>query len=178
MNSAAEKLTELGALLIDGVPEIEPIPTNKIEADGWFDYQLRKLAGIEAQQESNNAIAQAEIRRQLAWCDSENAILENRAEYIRARMREAILGYDFGDKKTRRLPHGEFGRKKVPAKLVVDEAAAVIDWAKEYDAPDLIRVKQEVNKTELNKFVESTGLPVPGTHIEPESEQLIIKVVR
>lgn len=170
-----DTIQSLGEVLIGEA--IEPVPSNIIEMDGWFDRQLRKLGDIAREQERNEAVAAAQVKEIVEWRDEENAVLENKADYIRARIQEAMLGYDFGDKKSRRLPHGEFGRKKIPAKLIVDNPELVLSLAGTALPEEVRRVKTtiEVDKNVLNEVWASTGMDIIGTHVEPESEKVIIK---
>lgn len=167
-------MTSLALGAIEDEADLEPIPTGRLEQDWFIDRHLQRLTEVEAEKAHNDAV----LQRYIDWRDEKNAVLDRRAEYIRSRIREAILGYEFeSGKKSRELPNGKIGRKTVPAKLIVEDAAAVIQWAKDMDTPDFIRTKtvEEIAKQAVNGYWASTGEVIPGTRVEGASEKIIIE---
>ena len=91
-------------------------------------------------------------------------------EYVQAQITE-----QGGRRKSVSLPAGVAGFRKEAAKIVVDDEAAVIAWAKEH-RPELVTVVEKLSKSRLNEYVEATGeLPALGTHVEPEHEKFYVK---
>ena len=81
-----------------------------------------------------------------------------------------------GDKrKSIHLPAGLIAFRKQGAKVVIDDEAVVIAWAKQRQLP-LVRVSEELIKEALNQHIEKTGeIPDHGLHIEPEQEKFYVK---
>ena len=59
--------------------------------------------------------------------------------------------------KTIKLPHGNLSKRTVPGGPRVTDPDAVLAWAKEHGIPGLIRVREEISKTAVKEYVESTG---------------------
>lgn len=71
------------------------------------------------------------------------------------------------------LPGARIGFRSLPAKTVVENDSDVIKWAKE-TAPQVVRVKEEVDKKELKKLLEQ-GVEVPGAHIVGGGQRMYVE---
>ena len=80
-----------------------------------------------------------------------------------------------GKAKSRELLGGAIGFRAKAEQVVVLDEAAVLAWA-EPDHADCVRVKTEVNKSALAKYVKTTGVIPPGVDVKPASESLTITV--
>lgn len=70
------------------------------------------------------------------------------------------------------LPTARIGLRSSPDKAVVDDEEAVISWAADC-APEILRVKTEVNKSELKKYLKEQD--VPGAHLEGGYQRLYVE---
>jgi phage host-nuclease inhibitor protein Gam len=116
------------------------------------------------------------------WC---------RREQVRARREEEFFLFRFGAqlasfarkklaeqggrRKSVFLPAGQIGFRSEPAKLMVDDEALVLEWAKR-EMPTIVQMIERVPKSDLNDLLKSTGeMPDAGAHIEPAAERFFIK---
>lgn len=148
----------LESIGLDAPVEDGRIPRSP-DLDAKVDRALEKLAEIEREIAENGEVARRRIEMIESWREEENAKLTHRHEWISRRLQLIALGYDFGDKKSRKLPHGTFGfRRSRDTVEVVDEELAVA-WA-ERACPDA--VKKRVIKTPLIKWVKESGVIPDG----------------
>lgn len=72
------------------------------------------------------------------------------------------------------LPAGSIGFRRRGPKLVIDDADALLAWAKEH-APQLVQVKEEVSKSKLNEHLAHTGeVPSTGVHLESDTQAFYV----
>lgn len=80
-----------------------------------------------------------------------------------------------GKRKSINLPAGSVGFRSLAAKLVIDDEARVLTWAR-LNLPQAIVVTERLSKTVINEHTEKTGvIPDSGVHIEPAAERFFIK---
>jgi len=124
----------------------------------------------------------AYAKRCAEWAEREQARAKHEEIFFLFRYREQLITYargkiaeQGGRRKSVTLPAGVIGFRKDPPKIVVDDEAAVIAWAREHH-PDLIRVVEHLSKSGLNDHVKQTGeLPDVGAHIEGEREDFYMR---
>ncbi len=75
------------------------------------------------------------------------------------------------------LPAGRVGLRRCPAKLVVEDEAAVIEWATRHlPAAVTTATVVKLSKSVLHEHLESTGeLPEHGARLEPPTDRLTIR---
>ena len=139
-------LAELGLERPEGTPD-----------DAYLDHVLEKLGRVEAAMEQNANTTRKRIetfvRTQESWLEDENGKLSRRAEFLRSVVASAVVaGYDFGSRKSRSLPFGEFGRRTSPASIEIADMAKAVATARGLGL--LVKVKESVDKTELKKAVQ------------------------
>jgi hypothetical protein len=80
-----------------------------------------------------------------------------------------------GRRKSVSLPAGIAGFRHSPARLIVDDEAKVISWAKG-DCPDAVRLVEKLSRSTLNNHFQQTGeIPTHGAHLEPECDEFYIR---
>lgn len=149
--------------------DAEAVPTNDVDRDRWFEWQLRTIREIKAEQARNIQVCEeetADMRARIAeveaWRDGENEALERQVEWRTEKLRMAALGYDFGAKKSRSLPSGKFGFRTVPEKLevTITDKDAALAFALSHSIP--VKVAQSVGVADLKVFIESTDVVPDG----------------
>lgn len=70
------------------------------------------------------------------------------------------------------LPGVRVSYRSLPSKVSIDDEEAVIEWAADY-APEILRVKTEVSKSELKKRLAKDS--IPGARLEPGHERLYVE---
>jgi phage host-nuclease inhibitor protein Gam len=77
--------------------------------------------------------------------------------------------------KSIKLPHGNLSKRTVPGGPRVLDPDAVLAWAKEHGIPGLIRVKEEISRTAVREYIESTGDLPDGAEIVPSQERFDVR---
>lgn len=124
----------------------------------------------------------AYAKRCAVWCDREQARAQREEEFFLFRYGQQLRDFartkiaeNGGCRKSMNLPAGTLAFRKAPSRIVVDDEAAVIAWAKLHQ-PELVTIVEHLSKSGLNRMVETTGeLPDAGVHIEAEREDFYIK---
>lgn len=153
----------------------------RIEDLGGLDWALSRIADLEREQAENAEIVGAQIDRLRARLEKLNAQAERGLRFFRSQVaayaeahRAELLGG--GKKKSRALPSGVIGWKKVPAKAVVTDEAALLEWARSQPVElELVRITEKPAWSDIKKQIEATGEVLPGTDYQPEGEALTIK---
>jgi phage host-nuclease inhibitor protein Gam len=161
---------------------------NEAVRDGWridnidsLNWALERLGHLERQRDENAAIVERRIALEKLRLEKLNASLERGIAFFESQItayaqqnRDALLGK--GKKKTRDLPHGSVGWKKVPAKAVLKDEAALLEWAKAQPIEEgWVRTKEEPAWELIKAHVEKTGEELPGTEYQSEDEKVVIK---
>lgn len=180
-----ERLTEL---LEDEYPQTVSIISEawSIATDDDAAWASRKIA-----------TAQAEIDRINAWADREHKRIDdiverevrgplNTIDFMKAHLHSWFNKLLANGRRTKSidLPGGRFSVRTIPSQAKVDDQTQFLAWAKQ-NAPELVRVKETVDLTELKKRFEVdgqyvidtlTGEFVPHVIVEPERENASFKV--
>lgn len=153
---------------------------DRVSLDVWIDRRLFVLRRIAEEVAHNAAVRDRRIEMVREGFDEQIATLQRRAAWLESTLEHVAMAYPYPPAKTlgskRVLGCGEIGIARTGEKLVVDEPAEVIAWAKAGNTPEFVRVKEEVAKVPLNEYYASTGTPIPGTHVEPPSERPFVRV--
>ena len=173
----APAMTEIERLAAEPAPEERYIDTeDDTVRDGWrienvqsLDWALSRIADLEREQNENAAIVEEHIQRLKLRLDKLNAQAERGLKFFRSQVqafaeqhRAELLGG--GKKKSRALPHGTVGWKKVPAKAVLQDKDALLAWARSQPVEDeVIRIAEEPAWAVIKKRIEATGEVLPGT---------------
>lgn len=152
---------------------LEPLPDgDRAALDAWVDWQLQVIAELQVRCAENKAVA--ERRKQMIenWLLDENAVIENRIAHITERIRAHTMGYDFGDKKSRKLPHGAFGFRKQPDAVKVVDASAVLGFCKANGIP--YKTEEKPLVPALKEYLASTGTVPIGCELVAGSEAFYV----
>lgn len=120
------------------------------------DFLLEKRAEIEREIARNEDVARRRIQMIESWRDEENTVLGRQIEWLDRRITDHAAAFQLGEngnKKSRRLPHGQVGFRKTRDTVEIEDMELAVSFAEAHDLP----IKKEVNKTPLIEFVQSTG---------------------
>ncbi len=87
----------------------------------------------------------------------------------------SVIARSGGRPRSVSLPAGTLSYRRVGPRVVVDDAAAVLKWAREH-GPEVIVTTERVSKQALAELMKATGVvPPEGAHIEPETDRFHIR---
>jgi phage host-nuclease inhibitor protein Gam len=126
--------------------------------------------------------ARAYVKHCDEWCAREQARARREEEFLLFRFGQQLLDHarkriseQGGRRKSLNLPAGTIGFRRDGPKLLIDDEAKVIEWAKR-NKPELVRSVEHLSKAGLNQHLEETGeAPDVGVHIEPAREKFYVK---
>lgn len=144
-----------------------------VDDDSKADWAMRKLASIRRKQSENKVIFEREVKRVAEWLDKVNTALERDAEWFEANLRPYALQERSNGRKSVVLPHGTIKTTAGRPKFEIEDESKFIEWA-ETSAPDLVRVKKEIDKKALNalnqdadKVISTQGEIIPAVKVIP-----------
>lgn len=138
---------------------------------------MRKYRALAQRVAANEALADAEHDRIIAWKDSANAGLLSRMEWYEEHLKAYALSLRAQGQKSVSLPDGEIKTRLSSPTFEVDKARFV-EWAQEQKREDVLRVAVSPNLAAIKTaFVAdgsaavdpATGEVVPGLIPVPES---------
>ena len=153
-----------------------------IDDDSKCNWALKKIAKLEKEMQEKSNIAEEEIFKINEWLTSEIEKRENHIEHLQSLIREYTdkLKEDDPDLKTHSLPYGEIKYRSQQPKWVYKKS--LTDYVKQ-TMPELIKVKETVNKAELKKICnvvngkvvnKETGEIIKGVEVEERGENFFI----
>ncbi len=144
-----------------------------VDDDSKADWAMRKLASIRRKQAENTAIFDREVARVSEWLVKVNTALDRDAEWFEANLRPYALQERSKDRKSIVLPHGTIKTVSGRVKFDIEDESKFLEWA-ETNAPELVRVKKEVDKKALgalnqseDKVISTQGEIVPAVKVIP-----------
>jgi len=159
----------------------ERFKITNLEQANWA---FRKIAAFKKKQRENEDLAKAEIERITNWLKNENEKIQRSIEFFESMIGEYLVEQRKIDSKYKlTTPYGKATFRKQPIKWIYDEDK-LLNWLKQNDMKNYIRVKEEVNKAELkkvlkvegNKAITEDGVVVEGITIEEQPEKLVIEI--
>lgn len=175
MNEGSPSIIPTGVGSLDAEVDIEvlrAVPKQfSIEDEHSANWLVRKITDARKYAEHVKAWADQELRR----AERE----EHTLMFLFGRQIEAWVRSELERLSTKRksiaLPAGTVGFRTIAQKLVIDDEAAVIQWAKT-NLPAAVVTVERLSKTEINRLTEETGeIPEVGVHLERESQRFFIK---
>lgn len=160
----------------DLVEQREGFKIENLEGATWA---FRKLRAIENKEAEIKVIAEEEINRVNAWKEKELEQYAKDKEYFSYLLEEFYRAEKAKDKKFKlSTPYGKVTARK-SSKWNYENEEALVKYLKD-NKPELVRVKEEVDKTELKKVFKDgvdkeTGEVLPFVTIE-ETETITVKV--
>ncbi len=151
----------------DIIRSAPPFEINSAERANWL---VRKL--VECRQYAARA-------RDFAGREQRRAAREERTlMWLFGRQLEAWtarqIAADGGRRKSISLPAGTVGYRRVAAKLVVDDEAVVLAWAKR-QLPEAVVGTERLSKAVLDDVMKTTGvIPPEGAHVAAASEDFYV----
>ena len=151
----------------------------KIENLEGATWAFRKLRAIESKEVEIKAIAEEEINRINAWKEKELEQYARDKEYFSYLLEEYYRAEKTKDKKFKlSTPYGKVTARK-SKKWIYEDEENLLEYLKGSE-PSCIRVKEEINKTEVKKLFkdgvnQETGEILPFVRIE-EEESISVKV--
>ena len=126
--------------------------------------------------------ARAYARHCQDWCDREQSRARRDEEFFFFRFGKQLETFArqkiaelSGRRKSINFPAGTLGFRHEGAKLVIEDEAAVIEWAKIH-LPKAVEVAERLSKSDLNHHLEMTGeVPNVGAHIEAPKDKFYIR---
>ena len=144
-----------------------------VDDDSKADWAMRKLASIRRKQADNKAIFDKEIQRVTEWLEKVNTALERDAEWFEANLKPYALLQRSEGRKSVVLPHGTIKTTAGRVKFDIENEEQFIAWA-ETSAPELVRIKKEIDKKALgalnqseDKVISTQGEIVPSVKVVP-----------
>jgi len=166
----------LNSLLQEELQEVRE--SFKVEDINGANWVFRKLRALEAKKAENEQLAEVEIQRIEAWRDKENCNINNNIEYFQGLITEYYRELKAADPKAKlSTPYGKVSSRKAQKWVYNDEQ--LMNYLKTNGFTDLIKVKEEVNKTDLKKVFKNgvnqdTGEILQGVEIF-EEENISVK---
>ena len=158
------------------VEEREGFKIENLEGATWA---FRKLRAIESKEVEIKAIAEEEINRVNSWKEKELEQYAKDKEYFSYLLEEYYRAEKAKDKKFKlSTPYGKVTARK-SKKWIYEDEENLLEYLKGNE-PSCIRVKEEINKTEVKKLFkdgvnQETGEILPFVRIE-EEESISVKV--
>jgi hypothetical protein len=152
-------------------------PKADAERDVAMSMLLRQLGRAELDLERHNAAKAREHMLIDARYARITDPISKRIADLNVVGRQLALDTDIpGKAKTRHVAYGDYGSKKVPARVSIENAKELVTWAKEKE-PTMIDVKIEerVPQKAAADYFKSTGDLPPGCIYTPEHEDPVLK---
>ncbi len=158
----------------------------KIEDDSNANWALRKIKQHQQQIQNNNALAQAEIEKIESWEQQENDKVQQSIDYFQGLLAQYAMKKREEDPKfkSQKLPHGNIGFRKKPAKWNYDDNT-LLETLKSNNMTDFINVTEKPNKSTIKKAFQvvngkvvnpETGEYIDGITVEEQGKDFTVKV--
>ncbi|NMA64749.1 MAG: hypothetical protein GX957_00710 [Clostridiaceae bacterium] len=174
---------ELQDVLFD-IPAKEQKERFKVEDLQSADWCLRKIRAGEQKKKEMQEFANAEIERILMWLKNETAKIDDSQEFFKGLLSEYLYGQRKVDPKFKiSTPNGTVSTRKQQPKWTYDDKR-ILESLKQSGRNEFIRIKEEVNKSELKKAVQvvdgqavtKDGEIIEGITIADQGETVVVKV--
>lgn len=179
----AAEMEELQVKLADDIEDNTLMIKNKSEAD----FYIRQINKLRKQKEEINEFVDGEVERQLKMYEeyrqkSLRPLDSQIAFYEEALKTFTLNEFEQTGKKSIKLPNGTIGIKKQQPKYIYNDEE-VLNFLRENELNEYIRMKPELNKKDLKKnaMVNSNnelvinGQTVPGVVVVPQDDKFEVK---
>lgn len=157
----------------------------EIKDEQQANWALRKIKQHQEQKEKNTEIAVEEITKIEEWLKTVNDSAQDSIDYFQGllgkyAMEQRESNPDF---KSMKLPNGNIGFRKQQPKWNYDDKK-LVEYLKENEETELIRVKEEPNKSAIKKLFivqdgkvinPGTGEVVEGVEVEERQDKFEVK---
>ena len=175
----------LNSLLQEEITEMQE--NEEFKAEGFkienlerANWCFRKIRALKEEIVENTSLADIERQRIEAWERKENKSAKENINYFECLLKEYYKENKEKDSKFKlTTPYGKVSSRKSKKYNWTDEEE-LLKYLKENKNDELIRVKEEINKTEFKKVYKNgvnqeTGEIIPGVDVR-EEESISIKV--
>ena len=179
----AAELEELQVKLADDTEDDTLMIKNKSDAD----FYIRQINKLRKQKEEINEFVDQEVERQLKlyqeYREKSLRPLDSQIAFYEEALKTFTLNeYEQTGKKSIKLPNGTIGIKKQQPKYIYNDEE-VLEFLRENELNDYIRMKPELNKKDLKKnaLVNSNnelvinGKTVPGVVVVPQDDKFEVR---
>jgi phage host-nuclease inhibitor protein Gam len=129
------------------------------------------IASIKAQRDHAVALIEAQAEALIAKRQPRLAFMTAKiVEYVEAHKKELLTG----KRRSAEFLGGVASWRRKPAKVIVTDKPALVDWLSQNGDPALMRVKVEPDLKAIDAMILATGVLPPGLDLEPESETLTV----
>ena len=146
----------MNKLQLAEIQEVESIEREgfKIEDKQSAEWALRKIKALNDQIEETNKLVELETERIKLWQERENKSAQDSILFFEGLLLEYMVKERELDPKIKsiKLPHGTVRFKKQQPEYVRDEPK-LIDWAKESQRMDLVKIKESFDWSTLKKDI-------------------------
>lgn len=174
---------EVEELKVKLAEDVEEDGTLLVKNNSDADFYLRQINKLKEQKEEINKFVDQELERQMRlyqqYREDRMRPLDNQIAFYEEALRTfAMNEYAETNKKTIKLPNGTLSIRKQPPKYIYNDEE-VLNFLKENNLNDYIRVKEEVNKKDLKKATQINnnnqmminGKEVPGVVVVPQDDK-------
>jgi phage host-nuclease inhibitor protein Gam len=138
------------------IPAPQDLATGpETQLDVRLDWLLSRLGRLQAEIKRNSDVADARVEQIRTWQASANESLERQCGYLEHLISLIGINYDYGKKRSRSLPSGTVGFRKRPPSVEIWDAEKAVRFAQERGIE--VQTKEWVTKTDLRKYIETTG---------------------
>ncbi len=162
-------------------PDPQPVPLDRwsIQTDGEAEWACARTGAIDAELARIGQQYEEWLERLDDWRNAAVRPLQKRREFFVGHLADYLRRLREADPRTKSLvlPSGKVASRITPARPVVVDETAVIDWARSSDRAELVKVVESVRLAELRKLVKLAGDKVvdpstrdvlPGVAVEGE----------
>ena len=129
---------------------------------------LYVIGKIQGEMDEVKAVAQKQIEKAKMFQDAECNKMQRTIDFLTARVHGFAIA---SGKRTVNLPNGKLKLIKKQDKFEITDQDAVLSWIRENKLEDtLIRIKEDVNKTEVKKYFKTTGEIPDGLEVTPQDD--------
>ena len=174
---------EVEELKVKLAEDVEEDGTLLVKNNSDADFYLRQINKLKEQKEEINKFVDQELERQMRlyqqYREDRMRPLDNQIAFYEEALRTfAMNEYAETNRKTIKLPNGTLSIRKQPPKYIYSDEE-VLNFLKENNLNDYIRVKEEVNKKDLKKATQINnnnqmminGKEVPGVVVVPQDDK-------
>lgn len=146
------------------------------DALSYCEHAMRKLRALQAAADRIDEDHRAQLAEIKQWHKQESGRLLGEMHRMRLEMQprvRALVAADPMGRKSVELVAGRAGFRRSPAKLVVEDEDAAIDWLDVHRDGEFVRTKRSVDIAALKAANES----VPGVRLEPGDDSFWTELV-
>jgi hypothetical protein len=187
---------ELQELRAIGVNIDDPYANGQAQIDAWASMNLRRMAACDAELDRYSEAMKLELEAIYARYRRLMEPVSIRRNELEAQTKMLAEISHFGNKKSRKVGFGVYGRRTKKGGIVIQDDEMLIAWCtsnKTEEAQQLVTAtitttypvaresrllgsaKLSVSKSKLNEYCAKNGAGLPGTTVERDTEECYAK---